>query len=230
MRLNKYIAQYTSHSRRSADDLILNGRVKVNDIVALTGQKVDETDQVRIDGALIKSVGQHSIITIVLNKPQGYVCSRNGQGSKTVFELLPENLVHLNYVGRLDKESTGLLVMTNDGQLANELTHPSHQKIKIYQISLDKPLRPLHQQMIADHGILLDDGPSRFEITKLDENSDVLQVSLREGRNRQIRRTFEALGYKVLNLHRTHFGNYQLDDLAPGEFRRLRNPGPARSR
>ncbi len=121
-------------------------------------------------------------------------------------------------VGRLDKNSTGLLLVTNDGDLANQLTHPSYGKTKIYEVRLDKPLEPLHQQMITDHGIQLEDGPSKLSLHKLDDSSFNWQITMSEGRNRQIRRTFEALGYEVKKLHRTAFGNYRLDGLAKEQY------------
>ncbi len=216
-RLNKYIAQHTELSRRGADDIIAAGQVTVNSLPANNGQLVTEQDIVEIDGVSLRP-GEHSLTTILLNKPVGYVCSRNGQGSKTIYELLPANIAHLNSVGRLDKQSSGLLLMTNDGQLANELTHPRYQKVKVYEVILDKPLQPLHQQMISDHGLTLDDGPSKFQIEKQD-NPQHLMVTMREGRNRQIRRTFNALGYEVTKLHRTIFGDYRLEaDISPGQF------------
>ena len=154
----------------------------------------------------------------MINKPEGYVCSRKGQGNKTIYDILPENYKTLNTVGRLDKNSSGLLLLTNDGELAHQLTHPSFKKIKIYHIELDQPLAPLHQQMISDFGVQLDDGPSKLNLEKTDNNRKKFTVSMHEGRNRQIRRTFESLGYKVTKLHRTHFGTYDLKDLKSGQL------------
>jgi 23S rRNA pseudouridine2605 synthase len=124
----------------------------------------------------------------------------------------------LNPAGRLDKDSSGLLVFTNNGKLANELTHPRNQKTKIYVVNLDIPLGQLHQQLIADSGIKLDDGVSRLGLAPIDKNRRQWKVTMHEGRNRQIRRTFEALGYKVIELHRTHFGPYALEKLESGKF------------
>lgn len=154
----------------------------------------------------------------MLNKPPGYVCSRAGQGSRTIYELLPSDYKILKPIGRLDKYSSGLLLLTNDGDLANELTHPRYAKTKVYDITLDKPLQPLHQQMINDRGLTLEDGLSKLSLLKLN-NSTEWQVTMREGRNRQIRRTFEALGYGITKLHRTSFGSYILKELAPGAHR-----------
>lgn len=218
MRLNKYIAQATGISRRAADAAITQNRVLVNAQLPAIGQQIADTDQVSLDGAVITPAV--NTMTIMLNKPPGYVCSRDGQGSRTIYDLLPENLHSLKPVGRLDKDSSGLLLLTNDGQLAHELTHPSFQKIKVYQVALDAPLAPLHRQMISDHGISLEDGVSRLQLERLKDGDDrYWTVHMYEGRNRQIRRTFDALGYCVTGLHRTQFGNYALDDLAAGDYR-----------
>jgi 23S rRNA pseudouridine2605 synthase len=114
--------------------------------------------------------------------------------------------------------------LTNDGDLANELTHPSRQKLKIYEITLDKSLEPLHRQMISDHGLKLEDGLSKLQLGRKTDGKDKdWIVTMHEGRNRQIRRTFAALGYEVRVLHRTQFGVYTLDDLKEGTFREIKN-------
>ena len=156
---------------------------------------------------------------MALNKPAGYVCSRKRQGdTPTMYELLPEKYQALKSVGRLDKDSSGLILLTNDGDFAFRMTHPSFVKIKIYEVALDRALEPLHQQMIADFGVQLPDGRSQLGLEKINEERTEWRVTMSEGRNRQIRRTFDALGYKVMALHRTNFGRYSLDELADGEF------------
>ena len=216
MRLNKYIAAGSDLSRRAADEAIAAGRVTVNGRVAEQGHDVSESDTVTLDGRAITPV--IDTVTIMLNKPRGYVVSRDGQGSKTVYDLLPPEHQRLNPVGRLDKDSSGLLLLTNDGQLAHELTHPSRQKIKIYEVRLDTPLQPLHRQMIHDHGLMLEDGLSKLQLERLQDGNDkAWTVTMYEGRNRQIRRTFDALGYTVETLHRTHFGPYTLGSLGLGQ-------------
>lgn len=215
VRLNKYLAQATGISRRSADAAIMAGRVKVNQTVAEVGLSVAETDQVTLDGrAITPSVKQ---LTLMLNKPVGYVCSRQGQGSQTVYDLLPPEYHHLKPVGRLDKDSSGLLLLTGDGDLANKLTHPRYAKLKQYKIKLNKTLLPEHQIQI-EQGVQLEDGPSRLKLAQPNNRRDDWQVTMQEGRNRQIRRTFAQVGYKVISLHRTQFGPYQLRDLKPGQF------------
>lgn len=218
MRINRFVALCSSLSRRNADQAVLDGRVTINGAAALLTSDVSPTDTVYLDHTLLTppKVTQ----TILLNKPAGYVVSHNGQGSKTIYELLPAELAHLNPIGRLDKDSSGLLLLTNDGTLAHELTHPSFQKDKVYEIELDVPLQPLHRQMISDIGIRLEDGLSNLQLERLHEGNDhVWRVIMHEGRNRQIRRTFAALGYTVTALHRVRFGSYSLpSDLNPGKF------------
>jgi 23S rRNA pseudouridine2605 synthase len=218
MRINKYVALATGISRRAADTAIQAGRVLVNGGQPQPGQDIAAEDWVTLDGRRVDA--DVSIQTIMLNKPTGYVCSRDGQGSKTIYELLPPDLHHLKPVGRLDKYSSGLLLLTNDGQLAHELTHPSRQKNKIYEVTLNKPLQPLHRQMIQDHGILLTDGLSKFQLERQKDGDETKWiVTMHEGRNRQIRRTFSALDYGINRLHRTQLGKYQLGMLAPNQFR-----------
>ena len=219
MRLNKYLAASTSLSRRGADDAIAIGRVTVNGHTAEQGTDVSDADIVTLDGERIVNANEEKQ-TIMFNKPRGYVVSRNGQGSDTIYDLLPAEYQQLNPVGRLDKDSSGLLLLTNDGQLAHELTHPSYQKLKVYEVELDKPLQPLHRQMISDHGLQLEDGISKLQLERrADGNDRRWTVIMHEGRNRQIRRTFAALNYTVTNLHRTQFGQHKLtSQLGPGHY------------
>lgn len=217
MRINKYTALATGMSRRAADIVISEQRVQINGITATNGDDVQATDAVLLDGKPISAAVD--LITIRLHKPVGYVCSRNGQGSETIYDLLPTEYHQLKPVGRLDKDSSGLLLLTNDGQLAQQLTHPSHHKTKVYEVTLDQPLQPLHRQMISDHGVLLDDGASKLALARQHDNDEASWiVTMHEGRNRQIRRTFASLGYTVTRLHRTNFGSYSLGDLAAGDY------------
>lgn len=220
MRLNKFIAHATGLSRRAADDLIASGAVTVNGKAITLGRDIDiNTDVVSVNGKIVSLPNEHT--TIMLNKPVGYVCSRNAQAkdAKTVYDLLPNEYKLLKTVGRLDKDSSGLILLTDDGDLAHQLTHPSLAKIKEYIVRLDHPLAPLHQQMISDFGINLDDGPSRLLLERIDDDRTEFRVTMHEGRNRQIRRTFAALGYQVKSLHRTTFGTYTLVDLPVGRWK-----------
>ena len=222
MRLNKFIAHATGISRREADELIRTGNAVVNGKAADLGCDVDPNDDtVTVNNQLVKLPTEHT--TIMLNKPVGYVCSRNAQakGVKTIYELLPDQYKALKTVGRLDKDSTGLILLTDDGDLAHQLTHPSFAKTKEYIVELDHVLAPLHQQMISDFGINLDDGPSQLLLERLNDERTKFNVTMHEGRNRQIRRTFAALGYQVKSLHRTTFGPYTLGDLASGKWSAL---------
>ena len=222
MRLNKFIAHATGMARREADEAILNGRISVNGKVANIGQDVDgQSDIIKLDDKQITLPATTTVI--MLNKPIGYVCSRNAQAkdAKTVYELLPSDLRQLKTIGRLDKDSSGLILLTDDGDMALKLTHPSFTKTKEYVIELDRPLAPLHQQMIADFGINLTDGPSKLLLERLNDERTKFRVIMHEGRNRQIRRTFAALGYQVVSLHRISFGSYQLGDLPSGKYKRV---------
>lgn len=220
MRLNKFIAHATGMARREADEAISNRRISVNGKVANIGQDVDgQSDIIKLDDKQITLPATTTVI--MLNKPIGYVCSRNAQAkdAKTVYELLPSDLRQLKTIGRLDKDSSGLILLTDDGDMAHKLTHPSFAKTKEYIVELDHPLAPLHQQMIADFGINLADGPSKLLLERLDDERTKFRVIMHEGRNRQIRRTFAALGYQVVSLHRISFGPYQLGDLKSGNYK-----------
>jgi 23S rRNA pseudouridine2605 synthase len=203
-------------SRRAADDAISQGRVTVNGQLPTAGQDIAEHDNVQLDNRRIQD-SSNQPITIILHKPAGYVVSRNGQGSKTVYDLLPQRLHHLKPIGRLDKDSSGILLLTTDGQLAEQLTHPKYQKQKRYEIQLDKPLAGNDQTVITGPGVELEDGPSILGLTE-QGNRRFWLVTMREGRNRQIRRTFDTLGYEVVRLHRVSFGDYRLSGLESGLF------------
>lgn len=216
-RLNKFIAASTGMSRRAADDVISQGRVSVNAKPAQSGQQVSQADVVKLDGSAISMPDK--LLTVLFNKPVGYVVSRDGQGSASIYDILPPEYHKLKPVGRLDKDSSGLLLLTNDGDLAQQLTHPRYQKTKIYEITLKSPLAPLHRQMIAEFGITLDDGLSKLGLERLRDGDETSwRITMHEGRNRQIRRTFAALGYTITKLHRTQFGSYRLPaDLKYGD-------------
>jgi pseudouridine synthase len=215
MRINRYIALATGISRRQADRLVQDSKVRINDLPAQLSDHVTTTDAVFINKKRIFLPLKPT--TIMLNKPVGYVCSRNGQGSKTIYNLLPPEHQNLKPVGRLDKDSSGLLLLTDDGQLAHELTHPKFNKDKVYEVVLDSVLQEVDRIKLAE-GIQLKDGLSKLQPRPMDRTDRKWQVTLQEGRNRQIRRTFAALGYTVKTLHRTHFGDYTLKNLATGLY------------
>lgn len=247
VRLNKFLAESLGISRREADDLISGGKILVDGKVAELGARVrvsesdssiDDSDVVCYNGDIgelgktvapgvfgeskdgkVRILPLEKYVYLALNKPVGYVCSRKRQGdTPTIFEILPDRYQKLKTVGRLDKDSSGLILLTNDGEFAFKMTHPKFLKTKEYEVELDHSLAPLHQQMIADFGIELGDGISKLGLTRLDDERKRWLVEMHEGRNRQIRRTFGALGYTVVGLHRLRFGKYELEGLASGEF------------
>ncbi|HKX24638.1 MAG TPA: pseudouridine synthase [Candidatus Saccharimonadales bacterium] len=220
VRLNKHIASALAIGRRQVDTLIEKGKIKVNGRTPELGARVHPGDVITVDGKPLDEQAQ-PFLYLALNKPAGYICSRRQQGdTPTIYRLLPENYRHLKPVGRLDKESSGLLLLTNDGDFAHRMTHPRFIKVKQYEVGLSQPLEPLHRQMISDYGISLPDGPSKLDLARLEEGNDKIWiVTMHEGRNRQIRRTFGALGYYVRELHRTHFGPYNIGELKEGEFK-----------
>jgi 23S rRNA pseudouridine2605 synthase len=215
MRVNKLIAERLGISRRKADKIIEAGQVTMNGQPITIGQQITDTDTIYIDGQLLPN--RQPEITILFNKPIGYVCSKDGQGSNTIYDILPAKYINLNPVGRLDKDSSGLLLLTNDGNLHQELTHPKYQKEKIYHVILNKALAAEDCKRI-EQGLELEDGISKLSLKSSSLNDKVWTVAMHEGRNRQIRRTFEKAGYKVMKLHRTNFGNYALDELLSGEY------------
>lgn len=218
LRLNKHLALHLGVSRREADNLIDQQKVTINDKLATLGARFIEGDKIVVDGKEL--IGKTEYKYIALNKPVGYVCSRRQQGeSPTIYELLPDIYHNLKPVGRLDRNSSGIVLLTNDGDFAYQMTHPSFFKTKIYNVRLEDNLAPLHQQMISDYGVTLEDGPSKLQLEKMnDTDRKSWIITMHEGRNRQIRRTFGSLGYTVSKLHRTNFGNYALGDIKPGEF------------
>jgi pseudouridine synthase len=215
MRLNRYIAQASGLSRRSADEAISAGRIKVGDQAGVLGQTVSSGDRILLDNEPLAIPEHHTYVAF--HKPVGYIASRRQQGTTpTIYSLLPPDLQRLRNVGRLDRDSSGLLVLTDDGNYAHRQTHPSFGKDKRYEIELSRPLDKADIGQLR-HGVKLDDGLSRLSIEEVDGNKAVVRLS--EGRNRQIRRSFAALGYEVKELHRTDFGDLHLGKLKPGEWR-----------
>lgn len=224
VRVNKYLAHTTGLSRREADTAIEQGRVSINGKPARLGNIINPAnDRVLLDDTGITKARQRYTY-LLLNKPVGYVCSRKQQGeSPTIYDLLPRQYHHLKVAGRLDKDSCGLVLLTDDGDMIFKLTHPKFGKQKIYHVALNKPLKSEDKQQAAS-GVRLEDGLSRLQVTRL-RNSDspppgsqlrapnLYMVTMHEGRNRQIRRTFKHLGYTVTHLERIGFGTYSLSQL-----------------
>lgn len=221
MRLNRFLAQSGICSRREADDFITAGLVSVNgQIVTELGSKVLPTDEVKFNDSRVE--GQKKVY-LVLNKPKGYVTSLDDpHAGKLVSDLVAGACEERIYpVGRLDKNSLGLLLFTNDGDLTKQLTHPSYRKKKIYQVSLDKPLTRADMDRIAE-GVTLEDGEIfADEISYIKENKQEVGIEIHSGRNRIVRRIFEFLGYTVTKLDRVYYAGLTKKNLKRGAWRFL---------
>jgi len=220
-RIQKILSQWGIASRRHAESLILAGRVQRNGVVVSLGEKADvEKDAIAIDGKVIQPLARPQLVYLLLNKPKGIVATCDDpQGRKTVIDLLPKNLQKgqgIHPVGRLDVDSTGALILTNDGEITFKLTHPRHSIAKTYQVWVqgNPPQSVLKQWR---QGVVLDGTKTRkaqVRVIKRIDAQTCLEVILKEGRNRQIRRVAELLGYPVVNLHRTAIGTIGLQPLA----------------
>ena len=222
-RLNKFIASSGLCSRRKADELIENGEVSVNGKkVTELGFLVSEKDKVFINQKQIRPV-KHEYYRFY--KPAGYITTADDEkGRKTIYDLLPENLYHLKPVGRLDKDSTGLLILTNDGDLINELTHPSVKVPKVYIVSIDSVIHQHELEQMAN-GIEIEPGKTAYaDITVLeaDKKHTLMQITLYQGMNRQIRKMFEYFGYEVKTLKRVQHAIINLDGMKRGEFKPIK--------
>ena len=222
-RLNKYIASSGLCSRRKADELIESGQVWVNArCVTELGFLVGEKDKVFVNNKLIHPV-KHQYYRFF--KPAGYITTLSDEkGRKTIYDLLPENLQGLKPVGRLDKDSTGLLILTNDGDLINELTHPSIKVPKVYIVSIDSLITPHELETLAN-GVELEPGKVAYadiQVLEVDKNRTMMRITLYQGMNRQIRRMFEYLGYTVKSLKRIQHATIQLEGLKRGEFKPIK--------
>lgn len=219
-KLNKRLVELAlAPSRRAADKLISQQKVRVNGRVSsdLT-TRVDPTDKI--------TVGQRrglirENIYLLFNKPVGYVCSHRVEKDQlTIFALLPKSFAGLKFVGRLDRDSSGLLILTSDGDFVQKISHPKNTKMKYYQVKLDRPLHKIDSQKLLG-GVKLDDGLSRFDELKVISESRV-RLAIHSGRKRQIRRSFAALGYTVTELRRYQIGsNLTIAGLKPGQYRFL---------
>jgi pseudouridine synthase len=222
-RLQKAIAESGYCSRRRAEELIQEGIVTVNDEVANIGQTVTDDDEILIDGKPLKSQSQK--IYIALNKPEGYTCTnRRFKGERNIFDLVDIN-ERLFIVGRLDKNSRGLVILTNDGEYAQKLTHPRYHHEKVYEVAItnDKELDPKDIASCLKKGITSD---GEFLVAKKATylGDDIYKVTLTEGKKRQLRRMFGYLDLRVNDLIRTQIGSTKLGDLEEGEWQEIKNP------
>ncbi|GGN56552.1 MULTISPECIES: pseudouridine synthase [Oceanobacillus] len=223
-RLQKVIAQSGLTSRRKAEQLIASGKVKVNNQVVTTlGTKVSAQDEIEVEGVPIE---KEAHVYYMLYKPRGIISSaKDDKGRKTVLDFFPEVEERIYPVGRLDYDSSGLILLTNDGDLANTLMHPSHGVEKVYVAKLKgipskQELAKLRKGVTADRELLK---AVRYNILSADRKKDtmILELTLVEGKNRHVRRMMEALGYPVQKLKRERYGFLTLDGLSPGETRPL---------
>lgn len=225
MRINKYIAAAGITSRRKADELIEDGKVKVNGAVLVNvGYHVEDGDVVEVDGTVIKPANK--LVYYLLNKPTGYVTSTaDEEGRPVVTELVPDE-IRVFPVGRLDYNTSGLLILTNDGELSNKLMHPRHEFNKTYLARVKGIVSRAEAARLAkgiDIGGFVT-SPAEIELIRHDKNSTIAQITIHEGKNRQVRRMFKAIGHPVEELCRTGLGNLTIGKLAVGQCRKL---GPA---
>ncbi|MCV9388356.1 pseudouridine synthase [Reichenbachiella ulvae] len=221
IRINKYIANSGICSRRDADKLIQEGRIKVNDqVVTEMGMQIERKDEVKYNN---KVISPQNFVYVLLNKPKDYISTmEDPENRRTVMDLVKNACDERIYpVGRLDRNTTGLLLLTNDGELSQKMTHPSYKIKKIYQVELDKPITTHHFEDIAN-GFELEDGPVQInDLAVLDSSKKTIGVQIHIGRNRIVRRIFEHFGYEVVKLDRTMYGPLTKKDLPRGNWRML---------
>ena len=222
-RLQKIIANSGYYSRRKAEELITSGKVKVNgEVVNTLGAKASYADTIIINGVTLKLEPKEYVL---LYKPRGVVSSvHDDKGRKTVVDIV-ESENRLYPVGRLDYDTSGLLLLTNDGELTNLLIHPSHEVEKVYLVKIDDIVNPSLVKSLSN-GVVIDGkktGKARVKIKKIDKKkkSSLIELTIYEGRNHQVKKMFEAIGYKVSKLKREKFAGLTLDGLKSGEYRHL---------
>ncbi|OGC10261.1 hypothetical protein A2246_02680 [candidate division WOR-1 bacterium RIFOXYA2_FULL_37_7] len=223
IRLQKYIAQCGISSRRKAEELILTGKVKVNgQTINKLGSRIDpEKDKISVNGKLLQKDTKK--IYIKLYKPKDYISScKKYPGEKNIFDLIKDVPYRLYPVGRLDKDSEGLMLLTNDGELANRLMHPKYQHEKEYEVVIEKYL-PVKDIKKLETGIILD-GKKTLPVKISIIGSKKINMILKEGKKRQIRRMLESIGNNVLQLKRTRIKKIKLDNLTPGTWEFINNP------
>ncbi len=223
VRLNKYIASTGFCSRRKADEYIEAGKVRVNgEVVSELGFLMNEKDRVMIDKTLIKP---QELTYIRYYKPAGYITTMDDEkGRKTIYDILPEEVQNLKPVGRLDKDSTGLLILTNDGDFINSLTHPSVKVPKVYRVCAQGKLT-LNDLTLMEKGIEIEKGQIAYayaRILEFEGKNTVLEIVLYQGLNRQIRKMLDILGHSVISLKRISIGTVDLSGLKKGQFKYLK--------
>lgn len=223
MRINKYLASSGIASRRESDKLVQDGRVTVNGKVVSLGIEVNDSDKVCVDG---KPVSIKKNEYYILNKPKGYICSvSDDRGRKTVLDLMPKNIGRIYPVGRLDYDSEGLLILTTDGELAQHLTHPSNNVPKTYLVKVEgrlteSDLNPIRSGIEIDGYVTK---KSKANIVETNKDFTKAHITIYEGKNREIRKMFSAIGKEVSLLKRIKIGELSLKGLDRGEYRKLTN-------
>ena len=225
MRIQKYLSLCGVTSRRAAEDDIKNGIVYVNGKVCEIGQVIDPAvDTFKYKGKKVIATRESDRIYVILNKPRGYITTSSDElGRKTVLDLVSDIPERIYPVGRLDRDSEGLLLLTNDGELTNILTHPTHKIPKIYHVKFAGKIT--EEQLSTLRSPLVIDGykikPVQTDVIRMTDNETVLEFTLFEGRNRQIRKMSEAAGLRIIRLTRIAIGNIKLGNLAPGKYKYL---------
>ena len=223
MRINKYLADCGVASRRGADKLILDGVVKINGRICKIGDEVDVTkDYVSVNGKTISIIKKYDYY--IMNKPKGYVCTvKDDKGRKTVLDLLPIKNKRIFPVGRLDYDTEGLLILTNDGDLTYKLTHPKNEITKTYLVKTENPIKE-EDVIKLRNGVIIDGVKTKkcqVKVIENEKNYTKLHITITEGRNRQIRKMIEAVGSNVDFLKRIKIGDFTLSGLNRGEVRKL---------
>lgn len=222
MRINKYLAECGVASRRGCDKLIEEGHVTVNGKTAALGDDIAGGEEICVDGVPVSHGEKHSYY--LLNKPKGYVCTvRDDKGRKTVMELLPPDAGRVFPVGRLDYDTEGMLLLTDDGDLTFRLTHPKNEVPKTYLVKIEKGITDAELNRLRA-GVEIDGvltGKSKVKVIETDKAFTKLQVTITEGRNRQVRKMFEAVGKQVVFLKRIRIGEMRLGSLPRGKVRKL---------
>ena len=223
MRINKFLSTLGIASRRTIDKYIEEGRITVNGNTAITGMDISENDNIFIDGEKIKTNIDEKKVYFMLNKPLEVLSSSSdNRGRKTVVDLIKTDK-RIFPVGRLDYMTSGLILLTNDGELFNRIVHPKSEIYKKYYVKIWGKIKK-EEIDVLKKGILLDDGktlPAKISGIKYDKNKTSMYISIREGRNRQIRRMIEKFEYRVLMLRREKIGELSLGDLPEGKYREL---------
>ncbi len=222
-RLQKKIANSGYCSRRKAEELIKEGKVKVNDIIVTElGHKVDDKDQIKVDDILIE---QEQKVYYLLNKPRGVVCTTDDDKNRKIITSLIDTNLRIFPVGRLDYDTTGIILLTNDGELSNLLTHPKNNIEKTYIAKINGKLLP-NELMALKKGVIIDNiktQKARVKIKSYDKKTDtsIIELTITEGRNHQVKKMFERVNHKVLKLKRERFAFLTLDGLASKDYRLL---------